>query len=64
MHIVPSGNEKMILFVKALLSTGRQITRYCFRSIRCLHIGQGIWLERFSPDSLQSDRGVKYDISD
>jgi len=39
MHIVPSGNEKMMLFVKALLSTGRQITRYCFRSMRCLHIG-------------------------
>ncbi len=39
MHIVPSGNEKMMLFVKALLSTGRQIAEYCFRGIQCLHIG-------------------------
>ncbi len=36
--MVPSGNEKMMLFVKALLSTGRQIAEYCFRGIQCLHM--------------------------
>jgi hypothetical protein len=36
--MVPSGKEEMMLFVRALHSTGRQVAEYCFRGIQCLHI--------------------------
>lgn len=43
MHSVPSGYEKMMLLVVALLSTGRLILRYCFRGINWRHLSRLAW---------------------